>query len=59
MGLARPLGSVSKSYVGKMDKYPVVIEQLFNAAVLSGMTPDTEVVAVADGANGLREELES
>jgi hypothetical protein len=59
MGLARPLGSVSKSYVGKMDKYPVVIEQLFNAAVLSGMTPDTEVVAVADGAIGLREELES
>jgi hypothetical protein len=59
MGLARPLGSVSKCYVGKMGKYPVVIEQLFNAAVLLGMTPDTEVVAVADGAIGLREELES
>ena len=59
MGLARPLDSVSKCYVGKMDKYPVVIEQLFNAAVLSGMTPDTEVVAVGDGAIGMREELES
>lgn len=59
MGFARALNSVSKCYVGKMDKYPVVIEQLFNAAVLSGMTPDTEVVAVADGAIGLREELES
>lgn len=59
MGLARPLDSVSKCYVGKMDKYPVVIEQLFNAAVLLGMTPDTEVVAVGDGAIGMREELES
>jgi len=59
MGLARALDSVSKCYVGKMDKYPVVIEQLFNAAVVSGMTPDTEVAAVADGAIGLREGLES
>jgi len=59
IGLARPMDSVSKLYVGQMEKYPVVVEDLFCASVLQGMTPTSRVVAVADGGNGLREELES
>ncbi|MCP4217772.1 MAG: hypothetical protein GY765_24235, partial [bacterium] len=43
MGFARPLESVSKVFVGKMDSYPEVVGQLFNAAVLAGLTPDTDV----------------
>lgn len=58
IGLARPLGSVSKTYVGKKDSYPEVVGQLFGAAVLEGMTPETQVVGVADGGIGLKEELE-
>ncbi len=58
IGLARPLDSVSKTYIGKKDFYPEVVGQLFNAAVLEGMTPETVVVGVADGGNGLKEELE-
>ena len=59
MGLARPLDSVSKLYIGQMEKYPVVVENLFCASVLQGMTQTSRVVAVADGGNGLREELET
>ncbi len=59
IGLARPLNSTSKTYIGRMDTYPPVVRQLFNASVLAGMTPDTSVIGVADGANGLREELEN
>ena len=42
-----------------MDKYPVVVEQLVSAAIDQGMGTDTEVTAVADGGNGLREALEA
>jgi len=59
IGLTRPLDSVSKLYIGRMEKYPVVVEDLFCASVLQGMTPATRVVAIADGGNGLREELQS
>ena len=59
IGLARPIDSVSKLYVGRMEKYPVVVEDLFCAAVLQGMTRTSHVVAVADGGNGIREELEA
>jgi len=59
IGLARPLDSVSKLYVGQMEQYPAVVEDLFCASVLQGMTETTRVVAVADGGNGLREELEA
>jgi len=59
MGFARPLESVSKVYVGKMDSYPEVVGQLFNASVLAGLTPDTIVIGVADGGIGLMEELGS
>jgi hypothetical protein len=59
IGLARPLHSVTKTYVGKMDLYPGVVNQLFNASVLSGMSPETKVIGIADGGNGLKEELEN
>lgn len=42
-----------------MDKYPAVVEQLVSAAINQGLGTDTEVTAVADGGNGLREALEA
>jgi hypothetical protein len=33
IGLARPLDSLSKTYVGKKDSYPEVVSDLFQAAV--------------------------
>jgi hypothetical protein len=57
LGFARPIDSSEKIFVGKMDSYPVVISQLHNAAELIGMTRTTDVVGVADGGNGLSEEL--
>lgn len=59
IGLARPVTSTAKIYIGKMDSYPAVVNQLFNAAVLSGMSPKTKVIGIADGGNGLKEELEN
>jgi hypothetical protein len=57
LGFVRPIDSEQKIFVGKMDLYPVVINQLHNAAELIGMTQTTHVVGVADGGNGLSEEL--
>ena len=59
LGFVRPIDpdTGQKIFVGKMDSYPVVINQLHNAAVLIGMTQTTHVVGVADGGNGLSEEL--
>jgi len=57
LGFARPLDSPSKIFVGKMDSYPEVIGQLHSAAVLAGMTPETDIVGLADGGIGLSEEL--
>ena len=56
LGFVRPIDpdTGQKIFVGKMDSYPVVINQLHNAAVLIGMTQTTHVVGVADGGNGLR-----
>jgi hypothetical protein len=59
IGLVRPLESVSKIYVGKMDTYPEVVGQLFNASVLCGMLPKTQIIGIADGGIGLKEELEN
>ncbi len=59
IGLTRPLGETSKTYVGMMSSYPEVVGQLFDASVMVGMTPDTEVIGVADGGIGLKEELEN
>jgi len=57
LGFAGPLDQEEKIFVGKMNSYPEVVSQLHSAAVLSGMTSQTEVVGVADGGTGLSEEL--
>ncbi len=58
IGFARPMDSKSKTYVGKMDSYSEVAKQLFSASILAGMSPQTEIVGVADGGPGLKEALE-
>ncbi len=57
IGFSRPLEASSKIYVGKMSSYTEIIEQLFNASILSGMSPKTKVIGVADGGIGLCERL--
>jgi len=59
VGLARPMSAKSKLYVGQMEKYPEVVSQLFCVATMLGMSEETDVVAVADGGQGLREELDN
>lgn len=60
VGFARPVDDRQKrTFMARMDKYPVVVEQLVSAAIDQGMGTDTEVTAVADGGNGLREALEA
>lgn len=58
MGLITDLDGQDKGYVGRVDTYPVVVHQLFSLAVKHGLSSNTEVVAVADGGNGIREEFE-
>lgn len=58
IGLVRPLDTVSKLYIGAMEDYPSVVRQLLAIAIQQGMTPKTQIVAVADGGQGLKEELE-
>lgn len=58
IGVARPLEAESKLYVGKKDAYPAVVSDLFQAAVLQGLSSTTSVIGVADGGIGLKEELE-
>jgi len=57
IGFVRPLDSKSKTFVGKMDSYQEVVSQMHSAAILTGMTPETKVIGVADGGIGLSEEL--
>jgi len=57
LGFVRPLDSKSKTFVGKMDSYQAVVSQMHSAAVLTGMTPETKIIGVADGGIGLSEEL--
>ncbi len=60
VGLARPLEQKEqRTYVARMSKYPDVVHQLVSAAVDQGMSARTQVYAVADGGNGLREALEA
>ena len=59
VGLARPMSVESKLYVAQMEKYPEVVSQLFCVATMLGMSEQTDVVAVADGGQGLREELDN
>jgi hypothetical protein len=60
VGLARSLEQKEqRTYVARMSKYPEVIQQLVREAVDRGMSERSKVIAVADGAIGLREELEA
>jgi hypothetical protein len=59
VGLARPLGEQEqRTYVAQVSKYPEVVGHLVSAAVVQGMSMRTQVYAVADGGNGLREALQ-
>jgi len=58
IGFARSLEDDEKTFVGGMDSYPVVVGQLRKAALMRGMGPETNVIAVADGGIGIKEELE-
>jgi hypothetical protein len=58
-GFARHPDAVSEIYVGKTDKYPEVVGQLSDASILIGMTPETQVIGIADGGIGLKEESEN
>jgi hypothetical protein len=57
LGFVRPLNSELKVFSGKLDSYPKVVKQMHGAAVLVGMTEETEVIGIADGGIGLSEEL--
>ena len=60
MGLARRVSDKEKrTYVVRMSKYPEVVGQLVSTAFYQGMSKQTQVYAVADGGNGLREALEA
>jgi len=59
VGLARVLDQIDRTYVARMDSYPAVVGQLFGAACTRGLSSQTEIVGVADGGQGLREELEA
>jgi len=59
IGFARAIGSTERTYVARMASYEAVIGQLFSAAVDQGMSGCSEVYAVSDGGQGLREELDA
>ncbi len=57
LGFARPIDQKEKLFVGKMDTYPRVVNQLHGAAELIGMKSESVVIGIADGGIGLSEEL--
>lgn len=58
LGFVRDMDSQeSKIFVGGMDSYPEVVTQMHSVAITMGLTPETNVVGVADGAPGLSEEM--
>lgn len=58
VALAGPLDTPdSRTYVARMKSYPDVVRQLFQAACDQNMSTNTDVTAVGDGGNGLREEI--
>ncbi len=58
VGLARQLEESQPTYVAEMAGYPDVVSSLFSAAVSHGLSSESPTIAVADGGNGLKEELE-
>ncbi len=60
VGLARPVeNKESRTFIGRMGKYPELVPQLHSAAVDQGLSIYTLVFGVADGGNGLKEALEA
>jgi len=57
VGLAGRLESARRTFVAQLGSYPPVCAKLFQAALVEGLSPRTKVIAVADGGQGLREEL--
>jgi phosphoglycolate phosphatase-like HAD superfamily hydrolase len=57
VGLAGRLGRLKRTYVARLGSYAEVGRDLFRAAILEGLTPETKVIGVGDGGQGLREEL--
>jgi len=60
VGFARPLKQQQdeRTFVAQMSQYPEIVWHLERAAFIQGMSTRTQVIAVADGGNGLREALE-
>jgi len=58
VAFARQPEEVDRTYVASMDTYQNVVGELFDAAVERGLSERTQVFAVCDGGNGLREELD-
>lgn len=54
VGLALRDGAVDPTHVARIDSYERVVDDLFAAAELQGMGPETQVVCTADGGNGLK-----
>lgn len=57
VGLTGRIGSTQRTYVARMGSYAEVCGDLFSAAVGEGLSSRTKVIAVADGGQGLREEM--
>jgi hypothetical protein len=57
VGLTGRLGSLKRTYVARLGSYAEIGRDLFRAAILEGLSPLTKVIGVADGGQGLREEL--
>jgi len=58
-GLVRRMGQVEPTYISKRGDWEEVAWQLFRAACGHGLVPETQVIAVGDGAHGLKEGLEA
>ncbi|MEA5536921.1 hypothetical protein [Crocosphaera sp. XPORK-15E] len=60
VGLARPVEQKEKrTFVARYGKYPELTQNLKSAAYLQGMSVQSQIFAVADGAIGLKEALEA
>ncbi len=61
VGFARPVSDKEqRTFVARMGKYPIIVQQLLlGAAYNRGLFLGSQVFAVADGANGLKEALEN
>ena len=59
VAFARQMGTTERTYVASLNSYPVVVGQLFGAAVEEGMSVRTRMLAVGDGGIGLMEELQA